>query len=37
MYARIELTTGFRRLEHYLAAWAAWRDWLDERGLDQIA
>jgi len=31
LHTRIELTSAVARLEHYLAAWAAFDDWLAER------
>lgn len=31
MHTRIEIAEGLRRLAGYLAAWAAFEDWLRER------
>ena len=31
MHTRVEVTDGFRLLDTYLAAWAAFARWLDER------
>ena len=31
MQTRVEMSAGFARLDEYLAAWAAFQFWLDER------
>jgi hypothetical protein len=30
--ARVEIVAGLKRLDAYLAAWAAFDDWLERRG-----
>jgi len=32
MHTRIEIIDGLKRLSHYLAAWAAFDEWLREQG-----
>jgi hypothetical protein len=31
MHTRVEVIAGLARLDQYLAAWAAFQSWLDER------